>query len=86
MNEITLAGFLRAASSYFAENEAEYLLLSMGGNAPAPETILNPKENFKAKVEYIQKAYDDELRLKNAPHICIANYAFLTREELQYYL
>jgi len=86
MNEITMAGFLRAASSHYAAHEAEYLLFKMEGNAPGNELIISPRENFSDKIAYVQKAYDEELRLKNAPHIRIVNFAFLTKEELHYYL
>lgn len=37
----------------------------------SPEIIINPKNNFDAKMEYYQKAYDENLRLKANPEIKI---------------
>jgi hypothetical protein len=85
MNEMTLAGLLRAGDSYYAHNEADYLIVVVEGNAPSPEKIINPKENFAAKLEYYAKAYNEDLTLKNAPHIKIVNYGFVTRTELVTY-
>ena len=34
--------------------------------APAPEIILNPEENFRSKIAYYNKAYNDNLELISA--------------------
>lgn len=36
------------------------------------ETIINP--NIKAKIEYINRAYDEDLRLRTCPDIYIVSY------------
>ena len=38
------------------------------------ETIINPKENFAAKSEYYQKAYNDNLTLKAFDKISIVDF------------
>ncbi len=45
-------------------------------NAPNPEYIINTKENFEAKKEYYDKAYNDDLELIAFPSIKILFYNF----------
>lgn len=85
MYEMTLSGLLQAGDSYFARNEADYLVLKIAGATPKAELIINPKENIETKLQYIQKAYSETLTLKNAPHIEITHYNFVTKDELQAY-
>lgn len=46
---------------------------------PTPEKIVNPPENVELKMAYYLKNYDDDLRLKSAPHIRISGFE-LARE------
>lgn len=85
MYEMTLSGLLQAASSHFVQNEADYLILEVAGNTSGVEYIINPRENIEEKLQYIQKAYSEGLSLKNAPHIWISHYNFVTKEELLEY-
>lgn len=85
MNEMTLTGLLQAGESYFARNEADYLVVKVAGATPKDEIIINPKENFETKLTYYRGAYNEDLTLKNAPHIKITNYNFVTAEDLKYY-
>lgn len=86
MNEMTLKALLAQGKSYFAECEADYLVVWVTGNATQPEMIVNPVENFKEKLDYYAKAYNEDLTLKANPKISIKHYAFLTKEELAAHL
>lgn len=39
-----------------------------------PEVIINPKENFEAKLEYYKKAYNEDLTLKTFNGIKIVGF------------
>lgn len=39
------------------------------------EIIINPRRNFKAKLEYYKKAYDDDLKLKACSDISIVSFS-----------
>ena len=41
-----------------------------------PEIIINPKDNFEAKLEYYKKAYNDGLTLKTFNGIKIIGFEF----------
>jgi hypothetical protein len=87
MNEMTLAGLLRAGNSDWAKNGADIMVVWVEGATPVPEMIVNQPENFAAKLAYYSKAYNEDLTLKNAPHIKIVNYNFMTKADLvNYYL
>ena len=45
------------------------------------EVIINPKENFISKMEYYQKAYNDDLTLKNFNGIRIIGFTFANSYE-----
>ncbi|MED4883115.1 hypothetical protein [Bacillus smithii] len=77
MNEMTLEGLLRLGNSYYGLNEAKWLIVEVEVEGNAPEIIINPKENFKAKLEYYAKAYNDDLTLKANPNIKIVYYNFV---------
>jgi hypothetical protein len=85
MNEMTLMGLLRSGRSWYAQNEAEVMFVEVVGNATEPEMIINPKANFEEKLAYYEKAYNEDLTMKAAPHIKIANYSFCTMDELKKY-
>lgn len=85
MNEMTLSGLLRAGRSWYAQHEAEVMFVEIEGNAPEPEMIMNPKANFEEKLAYYERAYNEDLTMKAAPHIKIANYHFCTMDELKKY-
>lgn len=46
------------------------------GDAKNTEVIINFKENFDAKKEYYENAYDEDLKLKANPSIQIVDWAF----------
>ena len=41
-----------------------------------PEVIINPKENFEAKLEYYKKAYNEDLTLKTFNGIKIVGFEY----------
>jgi len=45
-------------------------------NCPKNELIINPKENFKGKKQYYDKAYNDNLELNAFNAIKIVGYKF----------
>lgn len=54
--------------------------------SPGMETIINPKENFAAKLEYYQKAYNDNLTLKAFDKISIADFCYgESYDDIEYY-
>jgi predicted regulator of amino acid metabolism with ACT domain len=77
-----LEDFMNQYHSDYVRYLADYLILYIEGNAAVPEIIINPKENFVDKANYISKAYNDDLELKNNPKIRIVNYRFCTRADL----
>lgn len=72
----TLSSLLNASKTYHVQ-DAEYLVVIIEGNAPAPEIIVNPKKNFKSKLEYYEKAYNEDLTLKNNTDIRITGFYFV---------
>lgn len=74
MNEMTLSGMLRTLGSWYAQNEAKYFIVVVEGVGPAPEIIINMKENFETKKEYYQNAYMEDLSLRVNPKIKIIGY------------
>lgn len=82
MNELTLSELLRVGESEHTKEYADFLILKIEGATPEPEVIINHRRNFEAKLEYISKAYNEDLTLKNAPHIRIVNYDFVTAKQL----
>jgi hypothetical protein len=84
MQQYTLSGLLREAKRDFAKKYAKFLILEVeGAGGPHPELIINTKENIESKLEYLKKAYNEDLTLKAAPHIKITYYEFI--EYLEYY-
>jgi hypothetical protein len=58
------------------KNQNKYIGVKIEAKGSAkPEIIINPSENFKAKLEYYQKAYDENLSLKAAKGIKIVSAA-----------
>lgn len=58
-------------------NNAKYvgvLIETKGSNAP--EIIINPSENFDAKLEYYKKAYTEDLVLKSFDGIRIVRFDY----------
>lgn len=74
MHDLTLEGLLGLGSSWFANNEAEWLIIHVQVEDNEPEIIINPKANFKAKLTYYAKAYNNDLTLKANPDIKIVKY------------
>lgn len=74
MYELTLDGLLNLGRSDFAKENGEYLAVWVSVNGSAPEMIINPKENFEAKLSYYATAYHDDLTLKANPTIKIVRF------------
>jgi hypothetical protein len=83
MQEYTLSGLLREAERDYAKKARGLVLEVEGGGGPNPELIFNLRDNVASKLEYIKKAYNEDLTLKAAPHIKITFYEFI--EYLEYY-
>ena len=77
MYEMTLEGLLRVGNSYYAENEAKYMVIYISVEGATPEIIINTKENFKAKLSYYAKVYNNDLTLKANSNIKIVKYDFV---------
>lgn len=84
MNEMTLQGLLRMGRSIYAQEDAKFMLIVVKAEGSSPEIIINPKENFESKLAYYEKAYNDDLTLKNNPNIQIIDYDFV--ENLDHHL
>ncbi|HHX60341.1 MAG TPA: hypothetical protein GX707_06340 [Epulopiscium sp.] len=80
---MTLEGFLKVGNSYYGENKAKYMIIYVSVEGNTPEIIINTKENFKAKLNYYTKAYNNDLTLKANSNIKIVKYDFV--EELNDY-
>jgi len=65
------------ARSHYVNNDAKWLVIKVEVNGNSPEIIINPKENFDAKIDYYSKAYDEDLTLKSCPSIKIVYYDFV---------
>lgn len=56
---------------------AEYVAVKIHTRgSEGEEVIINPKENFISKMEYYQKAYNDDLTLKSFNGIRIVGFTF----------
>lgn len=79
----TLQGLLSLGNSSYAKENANFMMVMVSVNGGDPEIIINPKTNFKAKLEYYAKAYNDDLTLKANPNIKIVYYdCFATANQL----
>lgn len=74
MYDMTLTGFINLCNSWYSKNEAEWMIVEIQIGDSAPEIIINPKENFEAKIEYYKNAYHEDLTLKANPNIKIVRY------------
>lgn len=65
--------------------DAQYVFVECyAEGSPASEIIVNPIENAKLKRDYYDRAYDDNLKLHNAPvHILTFGY-FDNMSQLEY--
>jgi hypothetical protein len=82
--ENTLANLQSELNTDFAKHEAEYMVLKvMNNESKDPEYIINPRPNFETKLQYLTKAYNDDLTLRNNPTIRIVEFHFFTKEQLK---
>lgn len=65
--------FVEVMEDAIIDNKGIQVLITMP-DLPQPEMITNPASNVKAKMEYYEKAYNDDLELKTFPKIRIAHY------------
>jgi hypothetical protein len=84
MNELTLEAFLSQGKSDFVKENANFLIVELQVGDSSPELIINPKENFGAKMAYYEGAYRNDLKLKSNPEIKIVHYEFV--ENLKEYM
>jgi hypothetical protein len=76
--EKTLTSLKQFANSPYVElGLIKYLVLKIEGNCELPEIIVNPTQNIKQKVEYIEKAYNEDLTLKANTNIKITDFDFV---------
>ena len=64
------------SNSKLRKNKFIAVAIDMKGNS-GWEIIINPKENFDAKLEYYDKAYNDNLELNSCSDIRIVSAAGL---------
>jgi hypothetical protein len=82
--ENTLANLESELNTDFAKHEAEYMVLKvMNDQSKDPEYIINPRPNFETKLQYLTKAYNDDLTLRSNPTIRIVEFHFFTKEQLK---
>jgi hypothetical protein len=77
MNKSPLTQLIEYGNSDVVRQECNYLIVEVEAGTNAPEVIVNPKENFAAKLEYYAKAYNDDLTLKANPNIKIIRWVFV---------
>lgn len=69
---------LKALEQCFSEAiDREIMFIGVAvqiGDSPAPEIIINGKENFKDKLAYYKSAYNEDLTLKSSPTIKIVGF------------
>ena len=85
MNEMTLRGLLNYGSSDYVKQDAQWLIIEVEVEGNKPEIIINPKDNFEAKLAYYKNAYNEDLTLKANPKIKIVRYDFVEEIEQYFY-
>lgn len=80
MNDMTLQGLLNLGNSSYAK-DAQFMMIKLLAGDSAPEVIINPQKNFESKLSYYEKAYNEDLTLKNNPSIRIIDFDFLESAE-----
>lgn len=83
---------LKLAFKEAIESNSKFIAVEvMSKNSLKPELIINPRENFKDKLDYYSKAYNDDLSLKSAPDViriekfAYANALYEIVDKLNYY-
>ncbi|QIW88792.1 hypothetical protein P59_195 [Bacillus phage P59] len=85
--ENTMANLQSELNTDFAKHDADYLVLKvMNNESKDPEYIINPRSNFETKLQYLEKAYNDDLTLRNNPTIRIVEFHFFTKDQLKDFL
>jgi hypothetical protein len=80
--EITKTALLKELHEILQNDYSiDWLCLTITGVAPEAESIWNPRKNFIAKAEYIDKAYNEDLTMKAVPTIAISHFKFFTDKE-----
>lgn len=74
--KLTMKDFVKASESKKAK-KANFMVVYIQVGDGFPEAIINPKENFEAKIEYYKNAYDEELRLKTNSEVKMIDYDFV---------
>lgn len=77
MYRMTLEGLMSLANSQYTRDYGNYLVTVIQVEDNTPEIIINPKENFVAKLSWYREAYNDDLTLKSNPNIKIVDYDFV---------
>lgn len=84
MMEMTIEALERLMNSYHGQHSNWMALEVTLPDAPGTEYIIDPRENFKPKLDYIKKTYTNELVHKHVPAIKIVRFGFApTFAELQ---
>ena len=77
MISVTLTSLLESYDSWYTQHCAKFFLLKISGVGEKAEWIVNPRENFESKMEYIKGAYNEDLTLKANTNIKIEFYDFV---------
>lgn len=75
MDNNTISEIERQWKEY--NEDAVLILIIHNSEMPAPEVIINEPLNVAYKIEYLKKAYTEELVLKSNSNICIGNFKLI---------
>ncbi|MNP06400.1 hypothetical protein D3C76_983810 [compost metagenome] len=76
MNDMTIQGLVNVFQSEWARQSRFVGIVVQLPDLEQPEVIINPKENFEAKLAYYQKTYGEDLVMVHNANIKIIGYAF----------
>lgn len=83
MNTISLVDLLKTGEEALKNNA--YFYVQVMAFTEVPELILNPVQNIEGKLDYYQRTYDENLKMKANPMIKIVDYGYVTElKQLKY--
>lgn len=82
MEKVTLSMIKSSLEHVYVRKRADYMVYLVEGATPMPEVTIQHRDNFAAKVEYMSKAYNEDLTLKSNPNIKITQVDFIPEKLL----
>jgi hypothetical protein len=77
MESVTLSMIKSSLEHLYVRKRADYMVYLVEGATPMPEVTIQHRDNFESKVAYMEKAYNEDLTLKNNPNIKITQVDFI---------